>query len=190
MSKALSISKTHGLILSIIVLVVVAFASIAYANPFYNGPRAASATATTTVTYMTPGTATTTVVYDSYEKIGTNQKVGGDTTLPNFVAVAVQGVSSSSISVLNIACEYSSDNLDWYQNDLFAATSSGVMPIAAPSTFSYTFASTTLNGVAYGNKFAKIVQCPVPLQYVRAVVTNTGANLSQWTAIYPVKQRQ
>ncbi len=172
-----------------VLLAVLAFAGVAYANPFYIAGKASSAAATTTVTYMTPGTATTTVVYDSYEISGTNQKNQGNLTVPNQVAVVVQGVSSSSISVLNLACEYSDDNIDWYQNDVFAATSSGNIPIAAPSTFTYTFASTTLNGVANGNKFAKVVQCPLPLRFVRAVVSNTGANLSVWSAIIPTKQR-
>lgn len=180
--------KIAGIIALIVATALMLTTGVAFATALFTGQRAMTATATTTVVYMTPGTATTTLVYDSYEASGTNQTNSGNTVIPDTLALAVQGVSSSSASVLNIACEYSYDNIDWYQNDLFSATSSGVMPITAISSFSYTFATTTLNGVAIGNKYAKIVQCPVATRYMRAVITNTGANLSMWATFIPTKQ--
>lgn len=180
--------KIAGIIALMVATAILLTTGIAFATPLFTGQRASSATATTSVVYMTPGTATTTVVYDSYERVGTNQTNTSNLVIPNTVAVAVQGVSSSSVSVLNIACEYSYDNIDWYQNDIYPATTTGAQPISAALSYSMTFASSTLGGVSNGNKFAKIVTCPVPTQYVRAVLTNTGANLSVFATIVPTKQ--
>lgn len=182
-----------------ILAVLFAFAAVAHANPFYTGTKAASATATTTVSFLTPGTGTTTTpIYDSYEVNGTNQTNGGNATLPNTVAILLDGVASSTASTLNIACEYSDNynastgNGDWYQNEIIAATSTNAVPIFAPMSYGFTFSSsTTLVGAAtaQANRFQKLVTCPVPLRYVRIVVTNTGAPASVWRAIIPTKQR-
>lgn len=173
-----------------------------HANPFYVGSKAKSAIATTTVAYMTPGTATTTVQYDSYEINGTNQTNGGNLTLPDSIAFALQGNASSSISVINVTCEFGDDetgatgvtSIDWYQNGIVGATTtnSGVQNIGTTNSFSFTYASTTVGGAPISTtttRFAKVVVCPVPTRYVRAVVTITGANASVWVGIIPKKQR-
>ena len=180
--------KIAGIIALMAATAIMLTTGVAFATALFTGNRAMTAAATTTVVYMSPGNATTTLVYDSYEVSGTNQTNSGNLVIPDTVALAVQGVSSSSVSVLNIACEYSYDNIDWYQNNLYSATSSGIMPIVTPSTFSYTFASTTLNGVSIGNNYAKIVECPIVTRYVRAVLTNTGARMSVWATFIPTKQ--
>lgn len=180
--------KIAGIVALIAATAVMLTSGVAFATALFTGNRAMTATATTTVVYMSPGAATTTLVYDAYEASGTNQTNSGNLVIPDTVALAVQGVASSTLSVLNIACEYSYDNIDWYQNNLSYATTSGITSIAAPSTFSYTFATTTLNGVAIGNNYAKIVQCPIATRYVRAVLTNTGARMSLWATFIPTKQ--
>lgn len=174
--------------------------AIAFANPFYVGLSAQTATATSTQTYMTPGTATTTPVYDSYEQYGTNQTNGGNLTLPSQVAVLLNGVASSTATVLNLTCEFSNNyngitgNGDWYQNEIIGATttSAGVQNAGVPNSFSFTYASSTVGGAAVAsttNRFTKVFGCPVPLRFVRAVVTMTGANGSVWAGIVPIKQR-
>lgn len=177
-------------------IILFSYAALVYANPFYTGTKAASATATTTVTFMTPGTATTTTIYDSYEQYGTNQANAGNITLPNSVAVVIDGRASSTATVINVACEFSDNyngstgNGDWYQNEIIAATTTGATNISVPLSTSFTYASTTLGGATTGtNRFQKLFECPVPLRYVRAVVTNTGANAATWTQIVPKKQR-
>lgn len=182
---------------SAIVLGILAFATTLYANPFYAGLDAKSATATTTQTYMTPGAATSTVTYDSYELYGTNQTNGGDTTIPDSVAILLQGVASSTATVVNVACEfsnnYSGGNGDWYQNEIYPASTTGALLINTPLSFSFTYASTTVGGAAVlsnTNRFQKLVTCPTPTRFVRAVVSVTGANASIWTDIVPKKQRK
>ncbi len=191
----MNIIKNHPIkyfILPAVVLLGLAFAATVFANPLYVGTKARSATATTSPTYMTPGTATSTVVYDSYEQTGTNQTNTGNYTLPNTVVVAVQGNASSTLSIITVACEFSDDAIDWYQNEIYPATTTGSLPIATPVSFSFAYASSTVGGAALlanTTGFAKAFYCPVPMRYVRAVVSLTGLNARVWTTIIPAKQR-
>lgn len=177
-----------------LVLMGLCLAANVYANPFYTGPTAASATATTTLAYMTSGLATSTTVYDSYEQSGTNQPNSGNVTRPDDVDIAIQGVASSSITTVNVACEYSQDNIDWYQNQGFSTTTTTNM--AVPLSFNFVYASSTSGVGGQGisatyNKFAKVFVCPVLMRYVRSVVTVSGTNagIGIYTAIIPKKQR-
>lgn len=181
-------TKQVLIVIAAVILGVALFATPAFANPFYAAGKARSAVATSTLSYMTPGTATSTVVYDSYEVNGTNQVNQGNLTIPNTIAFAVQGVGSSTALVINVACEFSEDNLDWYQNEIFLATTSNPVNISVPNTFTLTNATSTIGGVAF-NGIKKIVTCPVPLRYVRAVTTVTGDKAAVWTALIPTKQR-
>lgn len=185
---------------SAVILGVLAVAGIAYANPFYAGLSAQTAVAPTTQSYMTPGTATTTPIYDSYEQYGTNETNGGNLTLPTQVAILLNGAASSTATVVNVACEFSNNYVgttgagDWYQNEIIGATTSnsGVQNIGAVNSFSFTYASSTVGGAglaANTNSFKKVIVCPVPLRFVRAVITITGANGSVWSSIVPIKQR-
>lgn len=171
--------------------ILLGFATIALANPFYTGSKAKSAAATSTQSFLTPGAGTTTSpLYDSYEVNGTNETNQGNITLPNSVAILLQGNASSTTSVLNMNCEYSDDNIDWYQNEILSSTTTNPANINNPASFSFTFATSTIGGVTISQtRFAKLVECPVPLRYVRAVVSNTGSPLSVWVSIVPKKQR-
>lgn len=181
-----------------IVLAGLVGATAVFANPFYTGTTARTAVATSTVAYITAGNATTTPIYDSYEQYGTNQTNGGNVTLPNEVAVLIQGAASSTATIVNVACEYS-DNYngtsgvgDWYQNETLPATSTGPLNITNPITYTFTYASTTVGGVpvtANTNRYQKVFICPAPIRFVRAVITMSGANGSVWAALEPVKQR-
>lgn len=176
-------------LIAIAAVAVISFAALASANPFYTGSAAKSALATTTVSYLTPGTATSTTVYDSYEQNGTNETNKSDFTIPTSVAVTVQGNASSTSSTLGITCEFSDDRIDWYSNEIFPATTSNPVNIAIANAFTLPYASTTVGGVSNNPRYQKLVTCPVPLRYVRAVLTDSGAGLSVWSAIYPTKQR-
>lgn len=183
-----------------IVLAGLVGATVVFANPFYTGTTAKTAIATSTLTYLTTGNATTTPIYDSYEQYGTNQTNGGNVTIPNQVAVLLQGAASSTATVVNVACEYSDDYNgvsgvgDWYQNDTLSATTTGPLNISAPATFTFTYASSTVGSIGgvvpiNTNRYQKVIICPAPLRFVRAVITMTGANGSVWSAIEPLKQR-
>lgn len=181
-----------------IVVLGVGVASAAFANPFYTGTRAVTATATSTQAYLRPGLATSTLpIYDSYETGGTNQTNSGNNTIPNTVTILLDGAASSTASVVSATCEFSDNyspstgNGDWYQNEIFSTTT---VPqnIGIVNSFQFTYASSTVGAAgvpANTNRFQKLITCPVPLRYVRLVVSASGNNSSIWAAIIPTKQR-
>lgn len=160
--------------------------------------------ASTSVKYMTPGAATTTLVYDTYCQNGSNQTDVGNTSVANSLALLTQLSASSTNTTLNIAIEYSQDNVDWYQDNLLASTTSGFtlpFPVTNPNSYTWLFASSTLNGVAQANngptasstRIGKVMKIYAPTRYVRIVYTlgvasgATGAAL--WGQILPLKER-
>ena len=181
---------------AVVLVALVMIGVTVHANPFYTGTKARSAAATSTLTYMTAGTGTSTSpVYDSYEVNGTNQTNGGNLTLPNSVALLVQGKASSTATAFNIQCEFADDLTnggDWYQNEMIASTSNP-LAIAQPAAFLLNYASTTVGGGTVGNNntFSILMECPAPLRYVRAVITlPPGArNGGIWASCVPKKQR-
>lgn len=182
-----------------VVLGVLALAATVYANPFYTGTKAYFSSATSTQTYLIPGVATSSsVIYDSYEQAGTNQTNSGNITIPNTVALLLEGRASSTLTTITATCEFSDNydsstgNGDWYQNEIFLATSSPSQTIGTIVSYSFTYASSTVGGGAVAsttNRFQKLVTCPVPLRYVRAVITASGANASVNPWFIPTKQR-
>lgn len=182
-------------------LAVFCFATVTYANSFYRASSAQTSTAasntlgaTSTKTFMTPGAATSTTVYDSYEIFGTNQPNQGNVTVPAFINVLLDGVASSTSTNINATCEYSDNwngsNGDWYQNEIFPATSTPQQSIGTPVSITFPGVTSSVGGATNGTlRFQKVFQCPVALRFVRAVISVTGANASMWTTIVPLKQR-
>lgn len=171
---------------------------VALANPFYSGLSASTAAATSTQAFLRPGVGTTTPIYDSYELYGTNQTNGGNQTIPDVVSVMLNGTASSTASTFAVQCEYSNNyngitgNGDWYQDEVLPATSTVPVGIASPISYSFAYASSTpgAGGIPTNtNRFMKVIECPVPLRFVRAVITVTGANGTVWASIVPTKQR-
>ncbi len=177
-----------------------AFVGTTHANPSFTGTKAQSAMASSTQTQLRSGFASSSTVYDSYEQYGTNQPNGGQLTLPDSVAFALDGVASGTSSVINATCEFSDNwngntlNGDWYQNELVTAstTNAGAQVVNVPNSFTFTFASSTVGGAGLSGtntRFQKLVQCPVPTRFVRLVVTNTGQAATVWVQAIPKKQR-
>lgn len=201
-------------LIAVVVIAIVTFAGVVLfaqqskANPSLLTSTAQSAAATSTRTYLSPGAATTTLVYDAYESAGTNQTNNGNTNLPNRLSLVIQEDASSTSSVLNIAIEHATVcNLnvnittsltacDWYQDDVltssgaFLGTTTNPADISSPLTFKWTFASSTLGGDASASSSAsKVITVPVTSRYTRAVFTNTGARLGIWAQFVPMKER-
>lgn len=134
-----------------------------------------STTATSSVVYMTPGTATTTYYFDS--QIGTNQAVDS-------AVLQTQFTGSSTASSVNIALEYSHGvagtdctatptACDWYQDRLSAgATTTQTISLNQATTYTLSMSSTTPGGVA-GNssRTFRVMKIDFPTRYVRAVYT-------------------
>lgn len=156
---------------------------------------AKTSAATTTPAVMTPGTGTSTIVYDSYNLNGTNEPTTGVVTDTDSATLLVQFLASSTASKLKIEYEYSQDGIDWYQDGVsntFASSTDGVININLPNSFTWTFASTSLDGLpvsAANNLSTEIVPVITATRYVRAVISDTGANAEVWAQFVPKKQQ-
>lgn len=146
-----------------------------------------SAPATTTVTAMTVGTATTTPAVDTQSDGG----VGADSA-----ALAVQFTASTTGSILRIEFEYANltfvngvfvdctitpNACDWYSDNLVATSTTSNL-VNANKVLSWTFGSTTTGGIpATTQRANKIFGVSTPTRYIRAVLSMTGANGMVWT---------
>lgn len=150
---------------------------VANANPSFTAPTAQTAAATSTLAYMTPGTATTTLVYDAY---ASSTASGGLALKADNVALGIQFTASSSSSVLATAIEYSEDGIDWYRDFVFGtvgtATTSTVVALTSP-------VSLTMSGTS-----KSLVLIPTPTRYTRFTFSLTGANGGVWAQAIPTKQ--
>lgn len=186
--------------LAVLSLGVLLLAQKAGANPSFFIVGQATASATTTLTFMTPGTATTTVV-----QTATNN---GNTMGLNAATLLVQFTGSSTASSLAVSFEYANNDAgvdcsvtptvcDWYKDGLLGAsaivsTTTQIVSLAAATAYTLPFASTTVGGVlGTASRTTRIINVQTPAQYVRAVFTLPIGSLNG--AIYakflPTKER-
>lgn len=161
------------------------------ATPLYIAQRTSTASATTSVEYLSFGAGTTTLTYDSYT---------AGTVSPDRAALAVMFGASSTNSNLIIDTEYSDNGIDWYEDNLnsFGATTSPLtVNVAGKNRLSWVFSSTTpIDGGTGISTSTKMFELRVPERYVRVIFTmatsslgvaNTGGTV--WAQIAPIKQR-
>lgn len=175
-----------------------AFTPVASANSSYFSPSASTAAATSTVTYMTPGNATTTVTYDSYNLNGTNQSGTVNSFAADHALALVQFAASSTTSNLLINEEYSPDNVDWYQGSQTLidknATTTTTVSLSPVPQYSYLFASSTpgLGAITAANSATSTlaISIPTPTRYIRLVFSLKlgGGNGALWATVLPKKQ--
>lgn len=179
------------------------FVGTARANPSFFGAQAKTSTSTTTPTFQTPGTASSTVVYDSYGINGSNQVTtsGGKAqtiSTSDTAELLVQFTASSTSSKLNINVEYSDDGFDWYQNTFtnvpgYATTTTVQFFVNTIPQFTWPFASSTpgLGALSPSNNLdTRAFQIPVPTRFARAIITCGlgGTNCAAWAQWVPKKQ--
>jgi hypothetical protein len=181
-------------------MVVLAFASataFVYANPMQFTATASTAAATTSPVFMTPGTATSTVRYDTFQSNGTTQTNTGNTYLTNQTQLLVQFTASSTSSTLNINLEYSQDGIDWYAdaptNVVGYATSTFSVSLNQIPQYQWKFASSTIGqagALVSNNLDTRSIAVNVPTRYVRAIFTcgAGGTNCTVWSTFIPVKE--
>jgi hypothetical protein len=173
-------------------LALFALAGTAQANPSTFANATSTAAATTTLRYMTPGTATsTTPVYDAYEQTF----AGGSVAKADYAGLLVQLTSSSSVTVLNATVEYSHDGIDWYRNFVIdpnqtGTTTAPVFGIANPFSFRWQFATSTVGGIGLGtsNRSTAALLIPTPFRFTRVVFSLTGGNAAVWAQLIPIKE--
>lgn len=148
-----------------------------------------TAAATSTLSYMTPGTATTTVTCP----------MGNDGA--STASLAIQVNASSTSSLFNVYVEESMDGQDWYPIGApdTASTTPYNLSLRAYSTF--TFASSTIGGTpsllgasttyqgyeAENNRNHYLIDVPVRMKRVRAytAIPAGSTNGAVWMQIIP-----
>lgn len=183
-------------ILIVIALIVVSIGGLylvakkAEANPLSPTFSVSTATATTSPAYLTPGTGTTTLTYDSYIPSG-----AGVNTISNFASLLIQYNGSSTVSRLNVDIEYSDDGIDWYQDGGTLAnnysTTTKPFDITTVNQFSWLAASSTLGRTTTSSATStRIITIRTPVRYTRAVFTapiGTGSG-AIWAKMSPAKE--
>lgn len=175
------------------VLVTTLFLSVvlpASANPLRIGTSQRSATATTTVVAMTPGTATTTNTYDAY-----SQPSG---FALNRATLFVQlGGATVPTATMNINFEYSNDGVDWYEvaggYNFGWATSTKPFDLAQVFQYKFNFASSTAGlGVVplTDATTTRAILVDTPTRYVRAIfsVPPGASNVNVWSEWVPLRE--
>lgn len=153
-------------------VLVLGGSSFVKANPLDIGTS--NHTATTTVSYLTPGTATTTYTYDLWNG-GSADQIAADK-----LALAVQFTASSTSSVLGWNYQFSEDGVDWYDDNTLTATATA-QAVSTGQTSSWTAASSGI--------LRKIVTLPYsPTRYVRVNFSDTGAGAGVWATFVSQKQ--
>lgn len=183
-------------------------ASLAKANPSFFATYAKTAVATSTLIFQTPGAATTTLVYDSYQCqiagssycniTGSNEVGTQNFFTADQATLMVLLAASSTNSQENISLEYSDDGIDWYQSSLAVpvnyATSTLAMSLNQVPQYNWKFASSTVGGntpAATNNSDTRAIPVETSVRYVRAVFACQpgGANCAVWAEFIPKKQQ-
>lgn len=196
--------KKYLISLIVIVGILLAGFQIADANPSYQIPVAPTATATSSVRYLTGNTASTTYTYDSYGS--------GITNLTDYTALLIQASASTTGSILGWRYEYadntpgqdctlSTANCDWYGDSLAYATTTlsigaqDTRNVAPYSDNIWPIATTTASGFIGSNKVGtlnKIVLAYTPTRYIRVVFYATGGSnpVSVWAKWIPRREQK
>lgn len=196
-----SVFARLGLILLAIGFFLFTLVGHAYANPSQFVPTTQTALATTSITYVLPGVATTTLVADTYTT------ATGNTYINNATELLLQFTASSTLSRLNVNLEYSNgwnggdcvnnqSSCDWYQDSIsnvfsFATSSLPLIALSQVPQYQWAFASSTLGQQipsATNNRDSRAMKILVPTRYVRAVFTCSGAGCGVWAQFVPIKE--
>lgn len=170
----------------------------AHANPLRYQVVTQTNVATTSPAFMTPGTATSTLVYDAFAQ--------GQTTAPDRVVLLTQLTGSSTNTVLNVGVEYSQGvagidctvtptSCDWYVDNqvLFQnGTSSQPFSMNLANSYTWKFASSTQGGAgvsgASADRQMKTLTIPQVARYTRIIYSITGTNGAVWGQVVANKQ--
>lgn len=154
--------------------------STTHANPLYYPVATQSATATTSVTWLTSSGAAsqaTSTALDSYQASVTN---GWDE-----LTLIVQTAASSTSSSLNVRFQYSINGIDWADDNVSQSvgnfsTTTATASVQVPLSYQWLAAGTATS--------SKILNVATPARFVRAIFTQTGAAGNLWYAWQPVRQ--
>lgn len=181
----MTIRKNPAALLVIAALIVISFfsARAAHANPSAFAPTKETASATTTLVFMAPGAATTTLTYDS---------LSGDSVKIDSLTVAFQATASSTGPTLNVRLEDSPNGIDWYPRTVGAGILATTTLMTTPfNTLSFVLSTTTDNGGSgTSSRIHESFTVTAPMRWVRVVFSQPvgTTNLGLWAQMIPVKE--
>jgi len=188
----------YGIVSALILAIVVMFSvSFVKANPsfFIRQNNGTGTTATTSVSYMTAGTATTTYYLDS--------QANGNPFGADSATLLWQFTASSTNSTQDMYLEYAQSgdcittptSCDWYYHATSTVSNSSV---AATSPFArWQFASTTQGlGTSGASRGLREIEIPTPTRYARVmfvipsslIANGTASSSAVWAEIVGKKQ--
>lgn len=185
--------KKYILSISVLVIGISIFLGIpkTQANPNVFNPPVSTTSTSTSPTYMTSGTATTSITYDSFYP-----DTLGNYTKTNSATLITQFAGSSTQSVLGIDVEYSHDGSNWYRDNLTAltmASTSVVTSIGVSNRALWTFASSTTGGGAVtaitGATSTKAINIITPIRYTRIIYSMSGDRGAIWGQLIPNREK-
>lgn len=166
----------------------------ARANPTMFPPSAYTAVATSTLAYMSPGTATTTLTYDAYGICGTNE-ASQTLTGADDAQVNLQITASSTGPTINARVEESQDCIDWYPVAVPIANATSTLYTSNPyQNYSLVISTSTVSGYGGSGTSQRVHESfsiPIPERAVRVVFYDPagGNNYGLWAQIVPSKQQ-
>lgn len=174
------------------VLSLLLWGTTAHAERLQFTPTVQTATATTSPVYQTPGTATTTITFDSYSAAG-----GAQIAAIDLGVLLGQFTGSSTATTWNISEEVSQDGIDWYADNTFITTNASTTQsyfINTPIGYKLPFASSTPDGgnvPANNNLILRAIHLNFPTRFVRVFVSLSlgGTNGGFWGQIIPERQK-
>lgn len=157
------------------------------ANPFFF-ERFQSASATSTVVYMQPGTASTTVTALN------NQNASFESAIVNIQVIAT--TTGVSIPVINARVEGSMDNQDWYPVALYPSVIATSTALLTPySSLSLQISTSTspagnFGGSGTATQIMSSFTIPVSIRHLRVVFTDPagGGKYGLWAEIVTKRQ--
>lgn len=191
-----------GIIATGFIAVAVLFATFfipqVHANPLILSGSWRTAAATTTVAYLAPGLATTTLSIDTYAY------ANGNPTPYRVDSGVLEGqfTASTTGSGFRARVEFSEDNIDWYpesvnmlgQGNVENATSTSLF--GSPAIYSIVTSTTTANTDGFGGSgTAARIHFSMPMRfisrYVRVVFWSRAGdgNGALWAGVIPAKQK-
>lgn len=173
------------------VLISAGYSIPAYANPSQTPPiKSLNNTASTTQVYMTPGTATTTLTYDSFS-------VSTDTKFDQ-VTIAMQVHASGTPVTVKFRVEDSYNGIDWYPRSTTITT--GTTTIVSGSFSEYSIQIATSSDLLGGTgavlgvttRVHQEVTVDTPMRYSRYIfyLPPGSGNAALWAVAVPVREKQ
>jgi len=163
------------------------------ANPTQFAAAAKTQTATSTLSYMTPGTATTTLIHDAAEIDGTNQTAANSVSwTPAKLSLMTQLTASSTVTRLCRRVMYSMDRVDWFpaMMDTNAnATTTNESLSSAETCFN--FASSTesaLGTLTVNRRYDEIPTSALRFTRVDYYLPIGSFNGAVWGQLQPIKE--